>query len=301
MAPTRGGSMDFQALNCEEELKAALAEHATAQCPPMLASALDYAVFPGGARVRPQLCLAVALANNSSDRPLAAAAATAVEFLHCASLVHDDLPCFDDATQRRGKPSVHAKFGERIAVLTGDALIVAAFQTIAVHAIHSVRTERVPLVLSIVARGVGAPHGIAAGQAWECEPSVDVSRYHRAKTGALFIAATCAGAAAAGMDPGPWVNLGAAIGEAYQVADDIKDVIGEPDAIGKPVGIDARLARPSAVAELGLEGAVNRLKGCLEEGLDSIPNCAGKEMLQLLVRSQAKRFIPESLEKTAAA
>jgi len=293
--------MDFQALNCEEELKAALAEHATAQCPPMLASALDYAVFPGGARVRPQLCLAVALANNSSDRPLAAAAATAVEFLHCASLVHDDLPCFDDATQRRGKPSVHAKFGERIAVLTGDALIVAAFQTIAVHAIHSVRTERVPLVLSIVARGVGAPHGIAAGQAWECEPSVDVSRYHRAKTGALFIAATCAGAAAAGMDPGPWVNLGAAIGEAYQVADDIKDVIGEPDAIGKPVGIDARLARPSAVAELGLEGAVNRLKGCLEEGLDSIPNCAGKEMLQLLVRSQAKRFIPESLEKTAAA
>lgn len=293
--------MDFQALDCEQELKAALAEHATAQCPPMLASALDYAVFPGGARVRPQLCLAVALANNSSDRPLAAAAATAVEFLHCASLVHDDLPCFDDATQRRGKPSVHAKFGERIAVLTGDALIVAAFQTIAVHAIHSVRTERVPLVLSIVARGVGAPHGIAAGQAWECEPSVDVSRYHRAKTGALFIAATCAGAAAAGMDPGPWVNLGAAIGEAYQVADDIKDVIAEPEAIGKPVGIDARLSRPSAVAELGLDGAVSRLKGCLEEGLDSIPHCAGKKMLQLLVRSQAKRFIPESLDKTAAA
>ena len=78
---------------------------------------------------------------------LAAAAATAVEFLHCASLVHDDLPCFDDATERRGKPSVHAKFGERIAVLTGDALIVAAFQTLAVHAIHSVRAERVPLVL----------------------------------------------------------------------------------------------------------------------------------------------------------
>ena len=137
--------------------------------------------FPGGARVRPQLCMAVALANNSSDRPLAAAAATAVEFLHCASLVHDDLPCFDDATERRGKPSVHAKFGERIAVLTGDALIVAAFQTLAVHAIHNVRAERVPLVLSILARGVGAPHGIAAGQAWECEPSVDVARYHRAK------------------------------------------------------------------------------------------------------------------------
>ena len=251
-------------LDCEEDIREFLAEHTTSQCPPLLAQAMEYAVFPGGARVRPQLCMAVALANNSSDRPLAAAAATAVEFLHCASLVHDDLPCFDDATERRGKPSVHAKFGERIAVLTGDALIVAAFQTLAVHAIHHVRAERVPLVLSILARGVGAPHGIAAGQAWECEPSVDVSRYHRAKTGALFIAATCAGAASAGVDPGPWVNLGACIGEAFQVADDIKDAVGDPETIGKAVGIDAKLGRPNAVHELGLDGATDRLKTLLE-------------------------------------
>ena len=133
-------------LDCEEDIREFLAEHTTSQCPPMLAQAMEYAVFPGGARVRPQLCMAVALANNSSDRPLAAAAAAAVEFLHCASLVHDDLPCFDDAIERRGKPWVHAKFGERIAVLAGDALIVAAFQTLAVHAIHHVRAERVPLI-----------------------------------------------------------------------------------------------------------------------------------------------------------
>ena len=88
-------------LNCEEDIRRYLDEHSTQQCPPLLGKALEYAVFPGGARVRPQLCMAVALANNSSDRPLAAAAATAVEFLHCASLVHDDLPCFDDATERR--------------------------------------------------------------------------------------------------------------------------------------------------------------------------------------------------------
>ena len=121
-----------------------MAEHATAQCPPLLAQALNYAVFPGGARVRPKLCKAVALANNSSDVGLANAAATAVELLHCASLVHDDLPCFDDATQRRGKPSVHAKFGERIAVLTGDALIVAAFQTLSAHAVQAVRASVFP-------------------------------------------------------------------------------------------------------------------------------------------------------------
>ena len=72
---------------------------------------------------------------------------------------------------------MHAKFGERIAVLTGDALIVAAFQTLASHAVQAVRIERMPLVTAIVARGVGAPHGICAGQAWECEQRVDLSRY----------------------------------------------------------------------------------------------------------------------------
>ncbi len=292
--------MDQRLLDCEQFIEEAMAEHATAQCPPLLAQALNYAVFPGGARVRPQLCKAVAIANNSSDVGLANAAATAVELLHCASLVHDDLPCFDDATQRRGKPSVHAKFGERIAVLTGDALIVAAFQTLASHAVQAVRIERMPLVTAIVARGVGAPHGICAGQAWECEQRVDVSRYHRAKTGALFVAATCAGAAASGVDPGPWVNLGASIGEAYQVADDIKDAIEDPDVLGKPTGIDVKLDRPSAVRELGIDGAVARLKECLESGLDSTPSCAGKDMLQKLVRAQASRFVTNKLSQVAA-
>jgi len=292
--------MENGLLDCEQYLEEAMAEHATAQCPPLLAQALNYAVFPGGARVRPKICKAVALANNSSDVGLANAAASAIELLHCASLVHDDLPCFDDATQRRGKPSVHAKFGERIAVLTGDALIVAAFQTLATHAIHAVRTERVPLVTAIVARGVGAPHGICAGQAWECERSVDLSRYHRAKTGALFVAATCAGAAAAGVDPGPWVSLGASIGEAYQVADDIKDAISDPETLGKPTGIDVKLDRPSAVRELGLDGAVTRLKQCLEAGLDSMPACAGQDLLQKIVRAQASRFVPEKIAQVAA-
>ena len=292
--------MENGLLDCEQYLEEAMAEHATAQCPPLLAQALNYAVFPGGARVRPKICKAVALANNSSDVGLANAAASAIELLHCASLVHDDLPCFDDATQRRGKPSVHAKFGERIAVLTGDALIVAAFQTLATHAIHAVRTERVPLVTAIVARGVGAPHGICAGQAWECERSVDLSRYHRAKTGALFVAATCAGAAAAGVDPGPWVNLGASIGEAYQVADDIKDAISDPETLGKPTGIDVKLDRPSAVRELGLDGAVTRLKQCMEAGLDSMPACAGQDLLQKIVRAQASRFVPEKIAQVAA-
>jgi geranylgeranyl diphosphate synthase type II len=95
---------------------------------------LSNTVFPGGARIRPRLCLAVALAAGDEAPQASNAAATAIELLHCASLVHDDLPCFDDADTRRGKPSVHTAFGETTAVLTGDALIVLAFETLRANA-----------------------------------------------------------------------------------------------------------------------------------------------------------------------
>jgi geranylgeranyl diphosphate synthase type II len=294
--------MDPRVIDCEQDLRLAIARAGGNECPPQLANALEYAVFPGGARVRPQLCLAVAAAigGDESTRGLAMAAATAIELLHCASLVHDDLPCFDDATHRRGKPSVHSAFGERIAILTGDALIVAAFQSLG-RAVGTVgQPQRMALVLSLVARGVGAPEGIAAGQAWECEPRVDVSRYHRAKTGALFVAATAAGAASAGADPRPWEVLGARIGEAYQVADDIQDATADEAAIGKPTGIDAALNRPNAVMELGLEGAIGRLRELMEGGLDAVPECAGRDQLQSLVRLQSRRFVPRCAGRDAA-
>ncbi|MEM1113971.1 MAG: polyprenyl synthetase family protein [Pseudomonadota bacterium] len=294
--------MDKSLLECEQELQRTIAIAGGRGCPPQLASALEYAVFPAGARVRPQLCLAVAAAigGDAASRGLAMAAATAIELLHCASLVHDDLPCFDDATHRRGKPTVHAAYGERIALLTGDALIVTAFQSLGRAVGTAGQPERMALVLALVARGVGAPEGIAAGQAWECEPRVDVSRYHRAKTGALFIAATAAGAAAAGVDPEPWEVLGASIGEAYQVADDIQDATADEATLGKPTGRDAALNRPNAVAELGLEGAVGRLRQLLEGGIDTIPECPGREKLQELVRLQSSRFMPHCAGRDAA-
>ena len=292
--------MDQSVLNCEHALGMALREATGPECPPMLATALDYAVFPGGARVRPQLCLAVALANGNGDPLLASAAAVAVEFLHCASLVHDDLPCFDDATTRRGKASLHATFGERIAVLTGDALIVAAFQHIARSTSALKNPERMASVLGIIGAGVGAPMGICAGQAWECESRVDLSLYHRAKTGALFVAATCAGAAAAGIPTAGWVALGESIGEAYQVADDIQDAVADPESIGKPTGIDVALNRPSAVRELGLDGAIKRLESCITKGLDSIPQCPGRGQLLSVVQKQSNRFFPKGIKRSAA-
>ena len=284
----------------ELALTAVMDRAAGDDCPPLLASALLHAVFPGGARVRPKLCLAVAAANRCSEPGLALRAACAIELLHCASLVHDDLPCFDDADIRRGKPSVHRAYGEPIAVLAGDALIVAGFEAVGSLADSPEAALRLPAVLGILARGTGAAGGICAGQAWESEDAVDLSRYHQAKTGALFVAATMAGAASCGVDAGPWRRLGTSIGEAYQVADDIQDKLSSAEEMGKPCHRDEDLQRPSAVTELGVQGAARRLRELIELGLDSVPDCPGRNQLLNLVRAQAQGFLPKGLGLRAA-
>lgn len=284
--------MAVYTIDYESVLRSTIEAAADERCPPRLAAALDYAVFPGGARVRPKLCMAVALANNCDAPALAAAAAASVELLHCASLVHDDLPCFDNANERRGKPSVHAVYGEQLAVLAGDALIVSAFSVLAQKGAGA--SSRLPALLQVIAEGVGAPLGIAAGQAWESEPVVDVPRYHRAKTGALFIAATAAGAAASGVDAAPWARLGEAIGAAYQVADDIQDATATSDDLGKPTGVDVSLDRPSIVSELGLDAATAQLRALVAASIEAVPECRGRAELQALVRQQSQRFIPKA-------
>jgi geranylgeranyl diphosphate synthase type II len=266
--------------------------------PPLLAAAMRHAVFPRGARVRPRLTLAVAAACGDDHPEASDAAACAIEFLHCASLVHDDLPCFDNAATRRGKPSVHAAFGAPLAVLAGDALIVLAFQNLAWGAIAT-PARLGPLVITI-AQAVGMPSGIAAGQAWESEPKPDLSVYQRAKTGALFSAATVAGAIAAGADPQPWRALGECLGEAYQIADDLLDAVSTPEDCDKPVGQDSALGRPSAVAAYGIDGALSLLESLAREAADSIPDCAGAAPLRALIAQEAKRLVPKSLHRVAA-
>ena len=258
--------------------------------PPRLRTALDYAVTPGGARVRPTICLSVALACGD-DRPLTAdAAAAALELMHCASLVHDDLPMFDDADTRRGKPSVHKAYSQPLALLTGDSLIVLAFEVLATADPDA--PDRALRLVTHLARRTGMPGGICAGQGWESEPRVDLSAYHRAKTGSLFCAATQMGAIAAGQDPDPWEELGARIGEAFQVADDLRDALYDSETLGKPAHQDEIHARPSAVAELGVQGAIRRLKDILGGAIASIPSCPGEAMLAQMVRKQAERLTP---------
>ena len=276
----------------EQSLAAALALGEEPGCPPKLASAVRHAVFPGGARIRPQLCVAVARACGDSDPALADAAAAAIELLHCASLVHDDLPCFDNAATRRGQASVHSAFGERLAVLAGDGLIVLAFQTLALGAARS--PGRLTRLIATIGNGVGMPFGITAGQAWECEPRVALSDYQRAKTGALFAAATCAGAEAAGVDGNTWRALGEWLGEAYQVADDVRDVMADSAWLGKPVGQDVALGRPSSAREHGLSGAIQHFDRLVASAMDAVPPCRGASQLRELVRLESERLVPKA-------
>jgi geranylgeranyl diphosphate synthase type II len=276
-------------LRIEDALEASL-QPVCESCPPRLAQALRHAVFAGGSRFRPRLCLSVAEACGDAHPDLAIAAATAIELLHCASLIYDDLPCFDDAAIRRGKPAVHAAFGEELAILAGNALIVRAFEL--VSELVTSAPLHTGLVLASLARGVGAPHGITAGQAWESEPRIDLRAYHRAKTGALFEAAVVAGAIAGGGDARGWRGLGDHLGEAYQVADDLRDATGQSDMLGKPVGQDAVHRRPSAVDQLGPGGAVNRMQDLINAVIRLIPRCPGRETLVFLVSNWAQSLMP---------
>ena len=255
-------------------------------------------VFPRGARIRPRLCLAVAMACGEDAPGVTDAAAAAIELLHCASLVHDDLPCFDDADTRRGRPTVHRLFGAPLAVLAGDALIVLAFQIVAEGA--AMAPDRLAALIGVIARGVGVPHGIVAGQAWECEPCADLAEYQREKTGALFAAATLAGAAAAGAEAEPWRALGLRLGEAYQVADDIRDAVGSAEELGKPVGQDVAHARPNAVLALGLDGAIGWLTELASHAVAAVPPCPGQSALRSHILSETSRLLPANLARHAA-
>lgn len=276
----------------DRALEQALKSHESMKGPPLLSKAIRHAIFPGGARIRPQLTLAVAQACGNDDPQLSMASAISIEMIHCASLVHDDLPCFDNADMRRGQTSVHKEYGERLAVLTGDALIVMAYETVAAASRRS--SHRLAPIIKTISQGVGAPFGIIAGQSWECETQANLSDYQRAKTGALFAAATSSGAQAAGADADTWKGLGEWLGEAYQIADDIRDVLGDAQFLGKPAGQDQEHHRPSSAKELGLNGAVEHFDLLVSKAVASIPSCIGDSALKKLVAFHAERLLPSS-------
>ena len=224
--------------------------------------------------------------------------AAAVELLHCASLVHDDLPCFDDAATRRGRPSVHAAFGEELAVLAGDGLIVLAFEVVASASLNPVL---VPSLIRCVSHGVGACGGLVAGQAWESETRVGLRTYHQAKTGALFEAGARAGALLSGVDRHiveSWAGFGTRLGEAYQVADDLRDTLDDETSLGKPAGQDMAHDRPNACMTLGIEGALDRLRSLLDQAIEAMPSCPEPNRVTSWVEGFGARLYPQALRVT---
>jgi geranylgeranyl diphosphate synthase type II len=212
--------------------------------------------------------------------------------LHCASLVHDDLPCFDDASVRRGRPSVHAAFGEELAVLAGDGLLGLAFEIIASARISAMI---VPRLIRHVARGVGPNGGLVAGQAWESEQSVDLRIYHKAKTASLFEASARVGALLGSDANSAWGEFGALLGEAYQVADDLRDSLDDEASLGKPIGQDLAHDRPNACVALGIDGVRERLRMLIDQAIEVMPSCTAPERVISWVQGFGTRLYPSVL------
>lgn len=218
--------------------------------------AMRYAL-QGGKRLRGFLVLESARLHGIYAAN-AQSAAAAVEALHAYSLVHDDLPCMDDDDLRRGQPTVHVKWDQATAVLAGDALQTFAFELCCDPMLGARRVE----LVAALAKAAGA-EGMVLGQALdiaaETAPApltlAEITRLQAGKTGALISFAAEAGAILAGADRAPLARYAAALGLAFQIADDILDVTGDPDKAGKKLRKDERAGKATFVSLLGLDGA----------------------------------------------
>lgn len=267
MSAEQGGFAAWQAAQLAR-VERALNEWMPAQAPAGLGEVMRYAVQGGGKRLRPLLALAACEAVEGAPQA-ALRAACAVELIHAYSLVHDDMPCMDNDVLRRGKPTVHVRFGQAQALLAGDALQALAFEILTPEPSAATSAD-MPAAMQaalcrLLARAAGAD-GMAGGQAIDLasvglpltEP--ELRAMHRRKTGALLLASVRMGAACAA-HPLPAAALqaldayGQALGLAFQVVDDVLDVTADSALLGKTAGKDAAAGKPTYVSLLGLEAA----------------------------------------------
>ena len=246
-----------------DAVEAALDAWVPADAPAGLGDAMRYAVLDGGKRLRPLLVLAAAEAVHG-EREAALRAACAVELIHAYSLVHDDLPCMDNDVLRRGKPTVHVRYGVAQTMLAGDAMQALAFEVLTPgDAVAPALQARLCALLARAAGGAGMAGGQAIDLASVGLPLDEhgLSNMHRRKTGALLQASVLMGAACGAPTPGEWQALsayGEAIGLAFQVVDDILDVTQASSILGKTAGKDLDNNKPTYVSVLGLEPARRR-------------------------------------------
>jgi farnesyl diphosphate synthase len=248
-----------------------------ADTPAGLGEVMRYGVLDGGKRLRPMLALAAAAAVQGR-REAALRAACAAELIHAYSLVHDDMPCMDNDVLRRGKPTVHVRYGEARAMLAGDAMQALAFEVLAPEDDTLVPVALQARLCRLLAQAAGV-QGMAGGQAIDLasvgQPLGEgqLQDMHRRKTGALLQGAVLMGAACGNPSVTAWAALGeygAAIGLAFQVVDDILDVTQASATLGKTAGKDADHDKPTYVSALGLDGARERARSLHQRAIDAL-------------------------------
>ena len=268
--------------------------------PRTLYEAMGYSLFAGGKRLRPLLVLASAESVGGYEWPevpdAVVRAACAFECVHTYSLIHDDLPAMDDDDLRRGQPTCHVKFGEAAAILAGDALMTVAFELIS--ASRDVEAEKVVRASGELARGAG--HGGMAGglladlDAEGTEVDFATVEYiHTRKTGALILASIRCGAILSGASDGELKALtryGEAVGLAFQVADDILDVEGSTEELGKSAGADEKRSKATYPALVGVVESRRIAENLVENGLMAIKGFDDKaEPLRAIARYIVER------------
>lgn len=239
--------------------------------PKRLMDAMRYSSLNGGKRLRPFLVVESA-AVFGVPRDAALLAGAALECIHCYSLIHDDLPAMDNSDLRRGRPTLHKKTDDATAILAGDGLLTLAFDIITRDEIHRDANVRLLLTRALArCAGIGGMVGgqildlAGEGRFGDREP-VDVARLQQMKTGALLRYGCIAGAILGQASSAEYRALddyGRALGEAFQIADDLLDVEGDAAALGKPSGQDAALGKTTFVTQLGIEGAKQRVRDLL--------------------------------------
>lgn len=255
--------------------------------------AMKYSLVNGGKRLRPVLCLEFAKACGG-DRFDALDFACAVEYIHTYSLIHDDLPCMDDDDMRRGKPSCHKQFGEATALLAGDALLTHAFQIVAGAELDD---SKIALACGLLAQNAGV-QGMVGGQVidlkYESE-SPDLRQLlsvHRLKTGALISAACLLGCIAAGADDKKIAAASAYaydLGVAFQIKDDILDVTGSSEELGKPLGSDEDNNKTTYVSLRGIENAQKDVEKLTSAAISRLSEFQNTEFLEALSRYLVNR------------
>jgi geranylgeranyl diphosphate synthase type II len=267
---------------------------AQGSAPTNIREALAYAILDGGKRLRPLLCMWTHDALDGKRGEACLDVACALECLHNYSLVHDDLPCMDNDDMRRGRPSCHRKFGEAVAVLTGDALLTLCFEIISNLDLRwGIEGPLVQDTARVIAAAAGT-RGLITGQALDLVSDTalrdlaGVDRIHRHKTAALISASMTAGAIMAGAGEAVRSRVAAAgekVGIAFQIIDDVLDLEGDGEQLGKTPGKDARTGKLTYPSIVGVEASRRRAADLIEEAKSELGDVVlGRPLGKLLDR-----------------